>query len=250
MDIEDYAAQHPQLPSERIEPHLLEWLARGEYGTILDVGCGNGRLLTALTAQGLLEGSRARGVDLSKTNVERARAHLPDVRFDVDNAETLAKVGDGEIDFLISTQVLEHVDDERMLASVARVLAPDGVAYISTVFKRPWARFIWRTESGEWALDPTHLREYTSDAELVDRVSATGLSVVDSAKEQVAFPILDFVLRRLPVDRESALSTSWARTARRAKVPIPGYFTWSLVLSDSGTQPDSAAMSNATAHST
>ncbi len=205
-------------------------MARTDYETLLDVGCGSGRLIAALASHDLLDQARISGVDLSQTNVDRLHARLPQVAGAVDNAETLGTVSDEAIDFLISTQVLEHVDDTRMLAAVRRVLRPEGIAYISTVFKRPWARFIWRTERGEWALDPTHVREYTEEAQLLRLIDAAGLRLIDSRVVPVSFPILDFIVRRLRLDPERVFTSPVGKLARRARVRIPGYFTWSLVL--------------------
>ena len=233
VDIELYAARHPHLSSEHVEPHLLEWLARTTHETVLDVGCGSGRLIAALEARHVLDPASAKGVDLSVTHLARLRTRLPHVAAAVDDAETLATVPDAAIDFVISTQVLEHVDDARMLIAVRRVLRPSGTAYISTVFKRPWAHFIWRTPRGEWALDPTHLREYTDEAELLRLIERAGLRLIDSRMVPLSFPALDFVVRRLSglgVDPEAVIVSRLGRLARRARVLIPGYFTWSLVL--------------------
>jgi 2-polyprenyl-3-methyl-5-hydroxy-6-metoxy-1,4-benzoquinol methylase len=233
MDIETYAEQHPQLASEDVEPHLLELLPRVNPSSVLDVGCGNGRLISALISQGHLGDVSICGVDLSQTNIERLHARLPNIQVAVDNAEELKTVPDGSVELLISTQVLEHVDDVRMLHSVRRVLVPGGTAYISTVFKRQWGRFIWRTEKGEWALDPTHLREYTDDTQLTRLLGPAGLTLIESQKVPVRFPVLDFVLRRLPLNSdqlERIFASRLGRGARRLRVRIPGYFTWSLVL--------------------
>lgn len=230
MDIETYAKRHPHLPSESVESHLLAWLADANYGTLLDVGCGSGRLIKALASQDLLDQACICGVDLSQTNIDLLRARLPQVEGAVDNAETLETVSDEAIDFLISTQVIEHIDDTRMLTAVRRVLKPGGTAYISTVFKRPWAKFIWRSEGGEWALDPTHVREYTEEDQLLRIVDAVGLRLLDAQMVPVSFPILDFVVRRLSLDPERVFNSRPGKLTRGVRVRIPGYFTWSLVL--------------------
>jgi 2-polyprenyl-3-methyl-5-hydroxy-6-metoxy-1,4-benzoquinol methylase len=230
MDIETYAERHPQLPSENVEPHLLEWLARADFETLLDVGCGSGRLLSALKSKGLLGQARVRGVDLSQTNIERFHARMPAVEVAVDDAQTLRTLPDEAVDCVVSTQVLEHVDDSRMLAAISRVLTPNGSAYVSTVFKRPWARFIWRTERGDWALDPTHIREYTDDAQLLRLLGPAGLMLVDSQKVPVSFPLLDFLVRRFRLDQERVFASRAGRLARRVKVRIPGYYIWSLIM--------------------
>lgn len=233
MDIETYAKLHPQFASDDVESHLLEWMARTDFTTLLDVGCGSGRLMTALASRGLLDDTLARGVDLSQRRIDQFRASLPDVDVAVDDAEQLRTVGDQTIDFLISTQVLEHVDDAQMLKAVGRVLVPGGTAYISTVFKRQWARFVWRNQNGDWALDPTHVREYTDDAQLLRLLDAAGLVLVDSRKVPVSYPALDFVMRRLRVEPERILRSRAGRMARRVRIRVLGYFIWSLVLRQS-----------------
>ncbi|HTA97450.1 MAG TPA: class I SAM-dependent methyltransferase [Solirubrobacteraceae bacterium] len=229
MDIETYAEQHPQFASEDVELHLLEWLARSDFSTLLDVGCGSGRLISALLSKGLLDPASSRGVDLSQSQIDRFRVLLPGFDVVVDDAQSLQTVPDHTIDFLISTQVLEHVDDARMMAAVRRVLAPGGIAYISTVSKRRWARFIWRNQNSEWSLDPTHVREYTDDAQLLRLLDPMGPTLIDSRKVPVSYSLLDFVIRRLRLDPERVFALPIARIARRARVRIPGYFIWSLV---------------------
>jgi len=230
MDIETYAERHPQLASDEVEAHLLEWIERTDFSTMLDVGCGSGRLITALASMGLLDHVSVHGVDLSQSRIDMFHERMPEVHLAVDDAESLRTVPDHTIDFLVSTQVLEHVDDIQMLAAVRRVLAPGGVAYISTVFKRPWARFFWRSQSGAWSLDPTHLREYTDDAQLLGLCYPMGPMLIDSRKVPVRFPVLDFVIRRLRLEPERIFASRIGRLARRVRIQIPGYFTWSLVL--------------------
>ena len=49
-----------------------------------------------------------------------------------------------------------------------------GSLYLTTVFKGWYAWYFYRCE-GRWTVDPTHLREYRSDAELLPRVASQGL---------------------------------------------------------------------------
>jgi SAM-dependent methyltransferase len=234
MDIETYAARHPQLASEVVEPHLLEWLARADFSTLLDVGCGSGRLISALSSKGLLERVSVRGVDLSQRQIDSFRERMPHVEVAVDDAESLHTVPDHTVDFLVSTQVIEHVDDALMLAAVRRVLAPGGIAYISTVFKRPWARFVWRNREGAWSLDPTHLREYTDEGQLLRLLDPDGPLLIDSRKAPVSYPALDFAIRRLRLDPQRVFALPAGRVARGLRIRVPGYFIWSLVLRGTG----------------
>src|SRR5689334_17469531 len=86
MDIDTYARRHPQLAYGDVEPHLVEWLAKGGFHSVLDVGCGNGRIIAGLLEDRLLEGARILAVDLSESNITGLNARLPEVEATVDNA--------------------------------------------------------------------------------------------------------------------------------------------------------------------
>jgi ubiquinone/menaquinone biosynthesis C-methylase UbiE len=93
-------------------------------GPILDVGTGIGGNLAQLSRT-----APAVGVELSASAVRRAIDHAPSV------------VGDGSrlpfrsssFGAVVCTEVLEHVDRPALVfAEMARVLRPDGLAYVTT----------------------------------------------------------------------------------------------------------------------
>jgi SAM-dependent methyltransferase len=125
--------------------------------------------------------------------------------------------------------VIEHVpSDEAMLRQIARVLRAGGRAYISTVFKKPWAWYFHRC-NGRWALDPTHVREYTREGQLLDLLTRAGLTVLHSRKTLLAYPLIDPLLRVLGCSRQVYLHSFLLRALRRIKLPILGYFNWEIV---------------------
>jgi len=230
MDIEIYSQKHSQFYGDRLPPSLAEHFRSVGPGTCIDVGCGDGRTLYALQAEGLLAGVAVTAVDLSPQRVDTAARISPDFRCVVASACDLAGVADASMDFLISAQVIEHVpDDRQMLREVHRVLRPGGSAYVSTVFKKRWAWYFRRC-NGKWTLDPTHVREYTSDHQLLSAASGAGLAVVDSRKRLIAYPLIDPVLRLVKVSRLVFQKSRLLRALRLVKLPILGYYEWELVL--------------------
>jgi 2-polyprenyl-3-methyl-5-hydroxy-6-metoxy-1,4-benzoquinol methylase len=121
------------LPDPRIDRKFgrICELVRGQLpcNAFLDAGCGDGRYLAALAAD---LPSRVAGVDIAERILETARARAPHADLRQANLESLP-FGDGEFDVVLSSQVIEHVVDERRAAAeLARVLRPGGALVLST----------------------------------------------------------------------------------------------------------------------
>ena len=97
---------------------------------VLDLGCGIGRVSLALAG----EAASVLGIDVSAGMVRAAQARAGDaqVRFAQGTGRDLAGVADGDIDLLLAVDIwpfLVSAGDEaveRMVAEVARVVAPRG----------------------------------------------------------------------------------------------------------------------------
>jgi SAM-dependent methyltransferase len=90
----------------------------------LEVGCGTGLFLEAVAACG----ATVRALDLSTHLLARARARVADrtnVALQCGNAEQMP-YADGTFDAVYGSSVLHHLDLERALAEVHRVLKPGG----------------------------------------------------------------------------------------------------------------------------
>jgi SAM-dependent methyltransferase len=141
-----------------------EWLApllRVSGARVLDVGCGSG----AFAAE-LRDAANVTGVDLALEAIRLGRER--GLRYlSVGSAEALP-FRDGTFDGVAALDVVEHTDDVRTLAEIARVVRPGGVVLVHV----PAFPFLW----GEHDDVNHHLRRYRR-AELLARVAASGLRV-------------------------------------------------------------------------
>jgi 2-polyprenyl-3-methyl-5-hydroxy-6-metoxy-1,4-benzoquinol methylase len=117
---------------ERVCELVAEQLPRGRY---LDAGCGDGRYLAAL-ARLPTRPARIVATDISGQILDVAHAAAAEAGVEVEtiraNLEALP-LDDESFDLVLCTQVIEHLLDARLgLAEIARVLAPDGCAIVTT----------------------------------------------------------------------------------------------------------------------
>lgn len=94
--------------------------------SVLEIGCFRGdqaRALADFTGRYL-------GIDISPESIAHClRLELPDnYAFRVDDANELATVGDGSVDYAFGMGVLHHLDLTRFAPAMARKLSPDGCA--------------------------------------------------------------------------------------------------------------------------
>ena len=109
----------------KVSEFLLPWLSTSgakQGDTILEYGCGMGRLLKALDGMGL----SLAGVDISPKMIEHARALLPDnVALDALDDDTIP-MPDESVDFVYSYAVFQHIarksDLWRTLEEISRVM--------------------------------------------------------------------------------------------------------------------------------
>jgi SAM-dependent methyltransferase len=108
---------------------LLRAELTGAERTVLDLGCGTGRLTPGLAA---LLGGRAIGVDPVAELLALAPPH-PDVEYRRMD-EAVLPVGDGEVDVVFTSLVLGGIPMPalgRTMAEIRRVLAPGGLVFLS-----------------------------------------------------------------------------------------------------------------------
>jgi ubiquinone/menaquinone biosynthesis C-methylase UbiE len=110
--------------------------------TILDIGCGTGKLLHS--AQALWPHSSLVGVDAAEGMIEVARRRLPDDTFYNSVAEHLP-LPDASVDVAISTISFHHwQDQEQGLREVARVLQPGGYFFLADIALPVWLALVVR----------------------------------------------------------------------------------------------------------
>lgn len=228
MDIETYSEKHVHFLTGEIPALLEDYLRDAVFDNLLDLGCGDGALLHALKQQGYLEDTVVFAVDVSPLRVDTTGKIDSGFRTYVCDACDIDCLGESSVDFLVSNQVIEHVSDDRAMASeMGRVLRPGGLAYVSTIYKKWYGWYFYRC-NGRWALDPTHVREYTDNRQLPLIIEDYEMVVLEERKSQIRFPLVDFITRRLG-GKLDVYDRKRLSSLRKFKIPIPGYYYWELM---------------------
>jgi SAM-dependent methyltransferase len=136
-----YAFSETESPN-RIVMAVRGWMSRRKGATytslvsapeaeVVDIGCGDGRLLDVLKAS-CPSGWRYHGVDWSEQAIERLRRKGYDGRSgDVSGLDLTD--WDEKFDLAVMHQLIEHVRDPReLMAKVRRILKPGGVLSVET----------------------------------------------------------------------------------------------------------------------
>lgn len=130
--------------------------------SLIDVGCGEGMVLNHLAP--LVQNISCRAIDLDPAEVEDAQRNLPFAKVQQGSAYQLP-VADSEVDLLLCTEVLEHLDNpEQALTEFYRATARYAIL---TVPREPvWCALnmargaYWR----HWGNTPGHLNHWSSGA--------------------------------------------------------------------------------------
>lgn len=109
---------------------LLKWLSGRGRLRILNAGCGSGELSCLLAAAG----HQVVGIDPDPTYIQLARDRagdrFPDSKFVVSSVEGYA--GPADFDAAVSTDVLEHIEDDRTaFEKIAELTRPGGLILIT-----------------------------------------------------------------------------------------------------------------------
>ena len=119
------------------------------YSPVLDIGCGRGEFLEALSALGI----DASGVEIDGTLVDACRERGYSVEH-ADGLEFLASRDDGSLGGLVLIQVIEHLTRQQaveLVALAAEKVRPNGRVVIETV--NPQSLYVF---AHSFYVDPTH----------------------------------------------------------------------------------------------
>jgi 2-polyprenyl-3-methyl-5-hydroxy-6-metoxy-1,4-benzoquinol methylase len=228
MDIEEYS-KYKQFYIVKAPNLLLKYLNSFNWKIFLDLGCGDGSLLYVLNKDNYFKDKTVYAVDLSLNRINLIKNINESFVCFVGDACNIKEIKDNSIDFIVSEQVIEHVEsDEKMVSEINRVLKKNGVIYLSTVFKKWYGWYFYRCK-GKWTLDPTHLREYTKDEQMLDLFKKNNFDILENKKTLVKRSFLDFVLKRLNVKRDIFIKYPFLNKIRNLNFPIPGYYIWEIV---------------------
>lgn len=170
--IDEYYAHSP-LPIRLIERRRLaiirDMVGESAALELAEVGSGGGHVLR------MFPKARLTAIDVSDVFLDTARKNLAgyDVRFLKGEVDKLG-LRAASFDRIICTEVLEHtVDPEAILAALARLLRPTGVAVITvpndplilrlkSILRRTPAGYLLRDRI-HWGGDAYHLHQWTPD---------------------------------------------------------------------------------------
>lgn len=175
-----------------IERVLARYAAPGARAA--DLGTGPGAMAERLTKLGC----EVLAVDRDATGYE---AQAPHIDVDFDQPDFASAIGNGQFRIVTAIEVIEHVESPiGFLQNVGRLLAPEGVAVLTTpnVDSLPArVKFLLagkiRTmdERGE----PTHITPIFLDLFRRQYLSRAGLRL----REHLTFPVNGFQLTRKPI---------------------------------------------------
>ncbi len=147
---------------DRVHNAVLELVENQAYPkSIVDVGCGTGRLLRKAGKR--WPDARLIGVDPAEGMVEKARSLMPSATFYVGMAESLP-LPDASVDLAFSTMSYHHwVDHVQGIREITRVLRPKGRLFLAD-FRLPMglSKVIRRFQSN----DPAQRRDAFAQAGL------------------------------------------------------------------------------------
>ncbi|MFL5980700.1 MAG: class I SAM-dependent methyltransferase [Gaiellaceae bacterium] len=222
--------------TEWMPPLLRQTAERSPPRVLADLGAGDGGTLWPLDRAGLV-GETIYAVDISAEHVALCERLSPKVRGIVSDVAHVDDLSAASVDAVVSSQVIEHLPDDRVLApEIARLLKPGAWFYVSSVIRGAHAFWMYKGKPPapeRWQLDPTHMREYESEEEFRGVLEHPELELDVVRSSQLKAPLTDLVFRvaalahivkreRLP---ELYLELpGWVSRARRATgIPIPGY---------------------------
>jgi SAM-dependent methyltransferase len=118
---------------------ILDALPAGRGGALLDIGCNSGELTAKVARR--LGATRVVGIELLEKYARAARRR--GIEAVVGDIERGLPFGDEEFDVVHSNQVIEHVRrTDRFLCEIRRVLAPGGLACVSTNNLASWHNIV------------------------------------------------------------------------------------------------------------
>ena len=142
-----FGSAEPPHTADYVTPQIVACCRKIGARRILDLGCGNGALCSAL----FMAGFEVVGCDPSEDGIELARRAYPHIAFHfLGTYDEPAALDGGGFDVVVSTEVIEHLFLPRSLPRFAsRVLRPSGHLVLSTPYHGYFKNFALSV-TGKW----------------------------------------------------------------------------------------------------
>lgn len=195
---------------------------------IIDFGCGRGTCLFCLEQLGY---RNLFGMDFCNSIPDGFLQYTKFTKGDVVESNLKADDFDG----LISTMVIEHVDESMFVDEVYRILKKGGVALITSVLKGRFSWYFYRNREGQCVVEPTHVKEYRSIDEYKS-LFKDKFDIIYIAKPRLAYSCLDPLFRAIfNITRWNFLQTTLVKNLflnkiRKIRLPIPGYYSIEILV--------------------
>jgi len=130
-----YSAANSEASHQHLYPSVSRFLKNVSPGSVvMDAGCGNGSFIALFQDRNW----QLHGSDLSTTGIEVARKTFPNINFFLADGQTLYRdflATVGQVDVVISTEVIEHLYDPRgFLRNCCDLLRPGGTIVLTTPY--------------------------------------------------------------------------------------------------------------------
>ena len=114
-------------------PAIRKLVPTNFKGSILDIGCGTGKVLSEIAE--LNPQAKITGIDVSKYAIKVASKKLPNSNFHLIKDGEKLPIKNNSIDFVVCLDVIEHIYDvQSIFKEFKRILKPGGNILITTPY--------------------------------------------------------------------------------------------------------------------
>jgi ubiquinone/menaquinone biosynthesis C-methylase UbiE len=227
-DFRKYSKENIHFYGSNISGLLVDAISKRKPKKVADFGCGDGAVLFFLKQAGLLDNCKEIiAVDLSGERLERVKDNLKGVKTIKSDVTRVSRIKNNELDFVICSQVIEHIKNENLLLKeLHRVLKKDGALFISSSSKKKYGFWIYRNNN-MFVSDPTHVREYSSLDEFCNVIKSGGFKI-NSSNYYSHHPslsnfVIRFLIKKNIISEQAARGKFFKHFLSKFKIMAPGF---------------------------